>query len=129
MSDGVHPGQPGDLVHGEPLKAKVCRLRRSDIYDGYGLVLKFQHNMHVIGEVESASPSYDAGLRHNDVIIFVGKKNVEELTHEDVKVMIRAMSLALDHVELTVLPRSDLPKYKTLRGHGPIDRSMFGLDT
>jgi hypothetical protein len=62
------------------------------------------------------------------VIIFVGKRNVEELTHDDVKVMIRATALALDHVELTVLLKSDLPKYKTQRGNGPIDWSMFGLE-
>ncbi|CAF1239668.1 unnamed protein product [Adineta steineri] len=33
-------------------------------------------------------------LRENDVILFVGKTNVEKLTHEDIKVMIRAAALA-----------------------------------
>ena len=107
--------QPDESSKEEPLKAKLCRLRKSKSYDGYGLVLKFQQHLHIIGEVEEASPSYRAGLRANDVIIFVGKTNVEKLIHDDVKVMIRAMALASNHVELTVLSKSDIPRYKTFK--------------
>ncbi|CAF1039416.1 unnamed protein product [Rotaria sp. Silwood1] len=112
----------------ESLKAKLCHLRKSKKYDGYGLVLKYQQDLHVIGEVEEASPSYRAGLRENDVIIFVGKKNVEKLTHDDVKVMIRAMTLASNQVELTVLSKSDIPRYKTSQEKGLIDWSIMGLE-
>ncbi|CAF3604202.1 unnamed protein product, partial [Rotaria sp. Silwood2] len=79
-----------ESIKEEPLKAKLCYLRK---------------NLHVIGVVEEASPSYRAGLHENDVIIFVGKKNLEKLTHDDVKVMIRAMTLASNQVELTVLSK------------------------
>jgi C-terminal processing protease CtpA/Prc len=120
--------QPDESSKDEPLKAKLCRLRKSKRYDGFGLVLKFQQHLHVIGEVEEASPSYRAGLRANDVIIFVGKTNVEKLLHDDVKVMIRAMTLASNNVELTVLSKLDIPRYKTFREKGLIDWSIMGLE-
>lgn len=110
------------------MKGKRCRLRQRPNYDGYGLILKHQQDLHVIGTVEEASPSFDAGLRENDVILFIGNKNVEKLSHEDVKVMIRAMTLASDHVELIVLSKSDVPKYKTMQEKGFIDWSIIGLD-
>ncbi|UJR23582.1 hypothetical protein I4U23_026571 [Adineta vaga] len=112
----------------EPLKAKLCRLRKSKNFDGYGLVLTSQKHLHVIGEVEEASPSYRAGLRENDVILFVGKTNIEKLSHEDVKIMIRAAALASSHVELTVMSKADIPRYKTLKEKGLIDWSVMGLD-
>jgi hypothetical protein len=120
--------QPDESSNEEPLKAKVCHLRRSKKYDGYGLVLKFQQHLHIIGEVEKMSPSYRAGLRENDVIIFVGKTNVEKSTHDDVKVIIRAMALASNQVDLTVLAKSDIPKYKTLQEKGFVDWSVMGLE-
>jgi hypothetical protein len=120
--------QPDESSKEEPLKAKLCRLRRSKRYDGFGLVLKFQQHLHVIGKVEQNSPSYRAGLRENDVIMFVGKTNVEKLTHDDVKVMIRAMTLAMHSVELTVLAKIDIPKYKTLQEKSLVDWSIMGLE-
>ncbi|CAF1047627.1 unnamed protein product [Rotaria sordida] len=120
--------QSDESIKEEPLKAKLCRLRQSKKYDGYGLVLKYQQDLHVIGEVEEASPSYRAGLRENDIIIFIGKKNVEKATHDDVKVMIRAMILASNQVEITVLSKLDIPRYKTLQEKGLIDWSIMGLE-
>lgn len=112
----------------EPLKAKLCRLRRSKNYDGYGLVLKYQQHLHVIGAVEKSSPAYRAGLRENDVILVVHKTNVEKLTHDDIKVMIRALTLAAKEVELTVVSKLDIPKYKTLQEKDLIDWSIMGLE-
>ncbi|CAF1581437.1 unnamed protein product, partial [Adineta steineri] len=120
--------QPDESSTEEPLKAKICHLRKSKHYDGYGLVLKFQQHLHIIGEVEHASPSYRAGLRENDVILFVGKTNVEKLAHEDIKVMIRAASLASNQVDLTVISKLDIPEYKTLQEKGLIDWSIMGLE-
>jgi predicted metalloprotease with PDZ domain len=120
--------QPNETSHEKPLKAKLCRLHKSRFYDGYGLVLKHQQHLHIIGEVEEASPSYRAGLRENDVILFVGKTNVERMTHDDIKVMIRAMALAMNYVELTVLSKLDIPRYKTLQEKGLIDWSVMGLE-
>lgn len=112
----------------EPLKGKRCRLRQSKNYDGYGLVLKYQQDLHVIGAVEEESPSYRAGLRENDVILFIGAKNVEKLNHDDVKVMIRAMGLASDQVELIVISKLDIPRYKVMQEKGLIDWSSIGLE-
>ncbi len=120
--------QSDDSTKEEPIRAKLCHLRKSKNYDGFGLVLKYQQQLHVIGEVEEASPSYRAGLRENDVIIFVGKSNVEKLSHDDVKVMIRALTLASNQVELTVLSKLDIPKYKTLQEKGLVDWSVMGLE-
>lgn len=41
--------------------------------------------------------------------------------------MIRAMALAINHVELTVLSRMDIPRYKTLKEKGLLDWSVMGL--
>lgn len=62
------------------------------------------------------------------MILFVGTSNVEKLTHDDVKVMIRAMTLASKKVDLTVLSKADIPKYKTLQQKGLIDWSVMGLE-
>jgi predicted metalloprotease with PDZ domain len=123
-----HLTHPDESSKEEPLKAKLCYLSKSKDYDGLGLVLIFQQHLHVIVKVEESSPSYQAGLCENDVIIFVGKTNVEKLTHEDVKVMMQAMILAANQVELTVLSKSDIPKYKTLQEKGLIDWSIMGLE-
>ena len=120
--------QTKESSNDESLKGKRCRLRQNPNYDGYGLILKYQQDLHVIGAVEQASPSYDAGLRENDVILFIGNKNVEKLTHDDVKVMIRAIAIAAVHVELVVLPKADIPKYKTMQEKGFIDWPSIGLE-
>ena len=112
----------------EPLNAKRCRLRKSRHYDGYGLVLKYQQHLHVIDKVEEDSPSYRAGLRENDVIVFVGKKNVEKVSHDDVKVLIQATALGADHVELLVLSKLDVPRYKKLQEKGLIDWATMELE-
>lgn len=119
---------PDESSKEEPLKAKICHIRKSKSYHGFGLELKFQQHLHVIGAVDETSPSYRAGLRENDVIIFVGKKNVEKLGHDEVKVMIRATALASNQVNLTVLSKSDIPKYKRLQEKGLIDWSNITSD-
>jgi C-terminal processing protease CtpA/Prc len=91
-------------------------------------VLKYHQHLHLIGEVEEASPSYRAGLRANDVILFVGKTNVEKMIHDDIKVMIRAMALSSNHVELTVTAKADIPRYRALQEKGLIDWSVMGLE-
>jgi hypothetical protein len=42
--------------------------------------------------------------------------------------MIREAALGSDHVELTVISKSDIPKYKTLQEKGLIDWSIMGLE-
>ena len=90
--------------------------------------MKHEQHLHIIGKVEEASPSYRAGLRENDVIVFVGTTNVEKMSHDEVKVMIRAMALTTNHVQLTVLSKRDLPRYKVLQEKGLIDWSVMGLE-
>lgn len=114
---------PDESSKEEPLKSKICHIRKSKSYDGFGLVLKYQQHLHVIGGVDETSPSFRAGLRENDVIIFVGKENVEKSDHDAVKVMIRATVLASNQVDLILLSKSDIPKYKRLQEKGLIDWS------
>ncbi|CAF0751240.1 unnamed protein product [Adineta steineri] len=89
--------QPDESSTEEPLKAKICHLRKT-------------------------------GLRENDVILFVGKTKIEKLTHEDIKVMIRAAALASNQVDLTVISKLDIPEYKTLQEKGLTDWSIMGLE-
>ncbi|CAF0807665.1 unnamed protein product [Adineta steineri] len=123
-----HLIQPNERSNKEPLKAKLCRLRESKSSEGYGLVLIYRQNLHIINEVEKASPAYHSGLRENDVIIFVGKTNVERMVHDDIKTIIRAMALTSDYIELIVLSKNDIPRYRILREKHLIDWSIIRLE-
>ncbi|CAF1280932.1 unnamed protein product [Adineta steineri] len=92
--------QPDELSTEEPLKAKICHLRKSKQYDGYELVLKFQQHLHI-------------ELIYVKMMLFF---------------MIRAATLASNQVDLTVISKLDIPEYKTLQEKGLIDCSIMGLE-
>ncbi|CAF0784739.1 unnamed protein product [Adineta steineri] len=123
-----HLIQPNERSNKEPLEAKLCRLRESKSSEGYGLVLIYRQNLHIINEVEKTSSAYRSGLRENDVIVFVGKTNVERMVHDDIKTIIRAMALTSDYIELIVLSKNDIPRYRILREKHLINWSVIRLE-
>ncbi|CAF3164126.1 unnamed protein product [Rotaria socialis] len=94
------------------IKIKHCILRKDPTYNGYGLVLRYQNGLHLIDQVEDDSPAYIAGLREDDIILYADKKNVQQLTHDDVKILIRKLSIKNMDIDLILMKKSDVPRYK-----------------
>ncbi|CAF4526008.1 unnamed protein product, partial [Rotaria magnacalcarata] len=94
------------------VKIKHCILRKDPTYNGYGLVLRYQNGLHLIDQVEEDSPAYITGLREDDIILYADKKNVEHLTHDDVKILIRKLSVTNMDIDLILMKKSDIPRYK-----------------
>ncbi|CAF5027913.1 unnamed protein product, partial [Rotaria socialis] len=85
------------------IKIKHCILRKDPTYNGYGLVLRYQNGLHLIDQVEDDSPAYIAGLREDDIILYADKKNVQQLTHDDVKILIRKLSIKNMDIDLILM--------------------------
>ncbi|UJR25322.1 hypothetical protein I4U23_006673 [Adineta vaga] len=94
------------------VEVKHCLLKKEPTYNGYGLLLRYQNGLHLIDQVEQDSPAYNAGLREDDVILFVDRKNVEQMTHDDVKILIRKLSLSNVSIDLILIRKSDMQRYK-----------------
>lgn len=103
------------------VQVKHCVLRKDPAYNGYGLLLRYQNNLHLIDQVEENSPAYNAGLREDDVIIFVDKKNVEQMTHDDVKISIRKLSLSNTDIDLILIKKSDIQRYRAYQQDHTVD--------
>lgn len=88
-------------------------MKKEPNYNGYGLLLRYQNGLHLIDQVEQDSPAYNSGLREDDVILFVDQKNVEQMTHDDVKILIRKLSLSNTNIDLILIRKSDMQRYNT----------------
>ena len=100
---------------------KHCILKKEPTYNGYGLVLRYQSGLHLIDQVEVDSPAFNAGLREDDIILFTNKKNVEQMTHDDVKGLIRNLSISNIDVELILIKKSNVQRYKNYQTNHSID--------
>jgi C-terminal processing protease CtpA/Prc len=104
-----------------PVQIKHCLLKKDPNYNGYGLLLRYQNGLHLIDQVEEGSPAYNAGLREDDVILYVDKKNVEQMTHDDVKILIRKLSLSNTNIDLILIKKHDVQRYKIYQERNSID--------
>ncbi|CAF5004827.1 unnamed protein product, partial [Rotaria socialis] len=48
----------------------------------------------------------------DDIILYADKKNVQQLTHDDVKILIRKLSIKNMDIDLILMKKSDVPRYK-----------------
>lgn len=103
------------------VQVKHCILKKDPNYNGYGLLLRYQSGLHLIDQVEEDSPAFNAGLREDDVILYVDRKNVEQMTHDDVKILIRKLSLSNTNIDLILIRRSDVQRYKNYQEQNTID--------
>ena len=103
------------------VQAKHCVLKKDPSYNGYGLLLRYQAGLHLIDQVEIDSPAYHAGLREDDVILYVDKKNVELMTHDDVKILIKKLSLSNTNIDLILIKKSDVQRYRAYQEKNNID--------
>jgi hypothetical protein len=104
-----------------PVQIKHCLLKKDPGYNGYGLLLRYQNGLHLIDQVEENSPAYNAGLREDDVILYVDRKNVEEMTHDDVKILIRKLSLSNTNIDLILMKKNEIPRYKNFEQNNAVD--------
>jgi hypothetical protein len=104
-----------------PVQAKHCILKKDPSYNGYGLLLRYQNGLHLIDQVEEVSPAHNSGLREDDVILYVDRKNVEQMTHDDVKILIRKLSLSNTNIDLILIKKNDVPRYKKYQENNSID--------
>ena len=110
------------------VQVKHCILKKDPNYNGYGLLLRYQSGLHLIDQVEEESPAYNAGLREDDVILYVDRKNVEQMTHDDVKILIRKLSLSNTNIDLILIRRADMQRYKNYQGRNTIDWNAIFQD-
>lgn len=103
------------------VQVKHCVLKKDPSYNGYGLLLRYQNGLHLIDQVEPGSPAYNAGLREDDVILFVDQKNVEQMTHDDVKILIRKLALSNVDIDLVLIRKGDVQRYKAYQEKKTID--------
>ena len=103
------------------VQVKRCVLKKSLDYHGYGLLLRYQNGLHLIDQVEEASPAYNAGLREDDIILYADNKNVEQMSHDDVKTLIRALSQSNTPIDLLLMKKQMIPRYKTYNEKNNID--------
>lgn len=101
----LEPLLTGSPVEHSEQTAHICRLRRTDSYDGLGILVASDTRTrlnHFIREVESGSPGARAGLRKNDRIIGVNGINVENIEFNDVLLLIK-LGLDEDNLQLSVI--------------------------
>lgn len=103
------------------VQVKHCVLRKAQDYNGYGLLLRYQNGVHLIDQVESASPAYNSGLREHDVILYVDGENAEKMTHDDVKSLIRKLSAANAPIDLILLKKQNVSRYNAYKEYNQID--------
>jgi C-terminal processing protease CtpA/Prc len=108
---------------------KRCLLKKDADYNGYGFLLRFHNGLHLIDRVEEDSPAYNAGLREDDVIIFVAKKNVEQMSHDDVRTLIKNVSSNKTPIDLILMKKNDTNRYKIYQEKNSIDWKPIVNDT
>jgi len=104
-----------------PVYMKHCILKKEPTYKSMGFILRYINNFHTIGDVELNMPAYNCGLRDEDVVLCVNRQNVERMTHDDVKIMIRKLTLSNEVFHLILLNKNDMQRYKSYKEKGFID--------
>ncbi|CAF4134403.1 unnamed protein product [Rotaria sp. Silwood2] len=65
--------------------------------------------------------AYNSGLRNNDVILFVNKKNVERMKHSNIKVLIQRLASSNQTIDLILINKNDTKRYKNYQEKNRID--------
>ena len=100
---------------------KRCLLKKEPSFDSYGFLLRHSNRLHVIDAVEMDFPAYSCGLREGDVILFVNRENVEQLSHDEVKKRIRHLMKTGEEVDLILMARDDVQRYRDYQQQNSID--------
>ncbi|CAF2426455.1 unnamed protein product [Rotaria sp. Silwood2] len=100
---------------------KHCFIKKESVNTTLGFLLCYKNNFHIINSVEINSSAYNSGLRNNDVILFVNKKNVERMKHSNIKVLIQRLASSNQTIDLILINKNDTKRYKNYQEKNRID--------
>ncbi|CAF1264782.1 unnamed protein product [Rotaria magnacalcarata] len=104
-----------------PVNVKHCIIKKENAYKMIGFLLRYTSNLHMIDGVKINFPAYNSGLRSGDVILFINKKNVEQMTHNDVKVIIQTLTNSNQTIDLIAINKNDMQRYRNYKENNAID--------
>jgi len=104
---------------------KHCIIKKEPPYDALGFLLYYEDNVHIINNVEINFPAYNSGLRDCDIILFVNKKSIQQLTHDDVIILLRSLVLSNQSVDLIIMNKNDIQRYKNYQRKKIIDWNLI----
>jgi hypothetical protein len=104
-----------------PVLIKHCVVKKEAPYDALGFLLYYEDSVHVIDNMELNFPAYKSGLRNRDVILFVNKKSVQQLSHDDLTILLRSLTIANQNIDLITINEKDVQRYKNYQRKRFID--------
>ncbi|CAF3486275.1 unnamed protein product [Rotaria socialis] len=104
-----------------PVNIKHCIIKKESAYKMIGFLLRYTANLHMTDGVKINFPAYNSGLRSGDVILFINKKNIEQMTHNDVKVIIQTLTKSNQTIDLIVINKNDMQRYRNYKENNVID--------
>ncbi|CAF4563054.1 unnamed protein product [Rotaria sp. Silwood1] len=104
-----------------PVYIKHCIIKKEPTKNTLGFLLCYKHNFHIIDSVQINSPAYNSGLRTDDVVLFVNKKNVERMKHSNIKTLIQTVASSNQFIDLILINKNDIKRYKHYQEKNRID--------
>ncbi|CAF1516560.1 unnamed protein product [Adineta ricciae] len=104
-----------------PVYMKHCILKKEPTHQSLGFAVRDIDNLHVIRDVDDTMSAYNYGIRDEDVILYVNRQNVERMTHDDVKILIRKFSISNEFFHLILIKKADVQRYKDYKEKSFID--------
>jgi predicted metalloprotease with PDZ domain len=106
--------------HG-PVYMKHCVIQKDPQYNILGFLLHYIEKVHTVGSVDTNYPAYHNGLRDDDAILFINNKNIEQMTHNDVTTLLRSLVQSNQTVDLILISKNDVKRYKNYKNKSFID--------
>lgn len=101
--------------------AKHCIIQKEPQDNTLGFLLRYTSGLHMIDGVKFNFPAYNSGIRSGDVILFIEKRSAEQMTHDDVKLIIQTLTSSNQIIDLIVINKNDMQRYKEYGGKDSID--------
>ncbi len=95
-----------------PVYLKHCIVKRGSSHNALGFLLHYEDGFHIINNIDINYPGYKSGLRDNDIILFINKKNIQQMTHDNVTILLRSLVSSNEIVDLIIIKKTDLQRYK-----------------
>jgi len=111
-----------------PVYLKHCIVKKESSYNALGFSLYYEDGFHIINNIENNFPGYNSGLRNHDIILFVNKKSIQKLLPNDLTMLIRSLVLTNKIIDLIILKKNDLQRYKNYQRKKSIDWNSILLN-
>ena len=104
-----------------PVYIKRCIAKKEPQHDALGFSIVAKDGFHTIINVETNLPAYNSGLRDQDIVLFVNKKNVQQLQYEELMTFLRPLIRSNQTVDLITLQQKDVQRYRDYQKKRYID--------